>query len=129
MNKIWMPQGRSILLQQKDEDMLKVVPSLITKIDNIYLAEEASILIYCDKDGNKHQMDVEEGDIIVTFYETSFPNKVVKVSSPEWVENINVYNQNEQKRKEAWAKTQKKLMESANAPETPEVCGDACINN
>lgn len=37
-------------------------------------------------------IEAKKGDIVLTFYEELFPNKVVVITSEKWLENINTYN-------------------------------------
>lgn len=37
-------------------------------------------------------IQAKKGDIVLTFYEDLFPNKVIVITSEKWVENINTYN-------------------------------------
>lgn len=37
-------------------------------------------------------IEAKRGDIVLTFYEDLFPNKVVVITSEKWLENVNTYN-------------------------------------
>lgn len=43
----------------------------------------------------KKEIDVEKGDLIITFYNRKFPNRIVVVKNAEWFENIKVYREKE----------------------------------
>lgn len=72
-------------------------------ISRIYLAKEPMHVVY-ESGEYKKEIDVEEGDLIIVFYENAFKNRMVVVKNSEWTENLVEYNAEEQKRKEEWAK-------------------------
>lgn len=88
-------------------------------ISRIYLAKEPMHVVY-ESGEYKKEIDVEEGDLIVVFYENAFKNKMIVVKNSEWTENLVEYNAEEQKRKEEWAKKQ------ADCGNTPCCNCDAC---
>lgn len=71
-------------------------------INNIYRAEYDMHVVYGNGE-NREEFDVTTGDIIVVFYETEFPHKVITVKSDKWNENLDAYEAYEQKQKEEWA--------------------------
>lgn len=78
-------------------------------IQRIYLAEEPMHVIYT-AGGYKRELDVEENDLIITFYTDDFENRIISVKSEDWVNNLKSW-----KTKEAEAKL--------SACEVPECCG------
>lgn len=42
------------------------------------------------KSGEK-EIEAKSGDILITFYESAFPNKFVLVRSEEWIKNLDTY--------------------------------------
>lgn len=56
-------------------------------IARIYLAKEPMHIVY-QAGSYKREMDVDTDDIIVTFYTDEFKNRIIKVKSDEWVENL-----------------------------------------
>lgn len=56
-------------------------------IARIYLAKEPMHIVY-QAGLYKREMDVDTDDIIVTFYTDEFKNRIIKVKSDEWVENL-----------------------------------------
>lgn len=57
-------------------------------ISRVYLIAEPTTVVYEGK-----EYETNEGDIVVKFYDSDFPNRVVIVHSPEWKENIDAYNE------------------------------------
>lgn len=71
-------------------------------INNVFYIKEDTKVIY--KKGEENiTLDAKAGDILVSFYENEFPNKVIVVNNKEWQENLTKYEEWEQKRKEEWA--------------------------
>lgn len=63
--------------------------------------------------GNKRvELDAQDGDIVVTFYESAFETPMVVVNSKEWLNNILSYEKREQEQAEAWAKKQAEKQEN-----------------
>lgn len=83
-----------------DEETLDVdiVESKREAISRIYLIDEPGVLSTEDGDTN-----VKSGDIVIRFYESKFPKKVIVVKSKDWKNNLKVYDETLQKEKEQWA--------------------------
>jgi hypothetical protein len=76
-------------------------------INRILLLKEPTHIVYNVRD--KHiELDGQDGDILITFYDSTFETPIVLVNSAEWANNIRKYEYEEQKRKEEWAKAQAK---------------------
>lgn len=71
-------------------------------IDDIYPISEDTKIIY-KKGETDMTVDAKAGDLIIVFYENSYPNKVINVNSDAWKENIRSYDDAIQKAKEDWA--------------------------
>lgn len=71
-------------------------------ISNVVLIDEPTHIVY-NKGEQRVELDAEEGDIVICFYENAYPNKILVVSSKEWAENILAYRKSEQETKEKWA--------------------------
>ena len=85
-------------------------------IQRIYLAKEPMHIVY-QAGSYKKEMDVDTDDIIVTFYTDEFKNRIIKVKSDEWVENLT-----------SWRKAKddvKKMCEAYSECEDPG-CYDEC---
>jgi hypothetical protein len=80
-------------------------------ISNIVAVKEPTHLVY--NRGNKRvELDAQDGDIVVTFYESAFETPMVVVNSKEWLNNILSYEKREQEQAEAWAKKQAEKQEN-----------------
>lgn len=75
-------------------------------IERIVRIDEPMHIVY-NKNDKRIELDAEEGDILIIFYESYFPQPMILVHSKEWAENILSYREAEQKRKEEWAKAKK----------------------
>lgn len=85
-------------------------------VNNVFFLKEDTTVIY-SKNGESKTINAKAGDIVVSFYEEKFPNKIIVVNNNEWKENIEAYDAWEQKRKEEWAK---------NHSENPNCCECDC---
>lgn len=47
----------------------------------------------CNVKTTNGYIEAKKGDIAISFYEEHFPNKIVVVTSKEWLENIDTYNE------------------------------------
>lgn len=83
-----------------DEDTfdIDIVESQREGIGRIYLVDEPGILTTDDGDVN-----IKSGDIVIRFYESKFPKKVIVVKSKDWKNNLKEYNDTIQKEREEWA--------------------------
>ena len=83
------------------------VPAFIepsrSAINSVYLLKEDTHIVY-DRSNKHYELDGKAGDILVTFYDTMFVVPMILVHSQEWADNITNYEDEEQKRKEEWAK-------------------------
>ena len=52
------------------------------------------------------EKDAKAGDIVMTFYEKDYPNKMIVIRSDEWNENLAAYDVKVQALKEKWANEQ-----------------------
>lgn len=53
----------------------------------------------CIVKNKTEQKEAKAGDIVVVFYEESFPHKFVVISSEEWKENIEKYEEHQNENK------------------------------
>ena len=56
-------------------------------IQRIYLAKEPMHIVY-NAGEYKRELDVEENDLIITFYTDDFENRIISVKSEDWVNNL-----------------------------------------
>lgn len=87
-------------------------------ISNIYFLKEDTTVVY-ERGEIKETIDAKAGDIIVSFYEEDFPNKVIVVNNDKWKENFIAYEEEQQKLKEKWAKEK--------AEKNCCDCGECCV--
>lgn len=71
-------------------------------ITSIFLIKEPMHIVLTEGEYKK-EVDAKANSLVIKFYASEFKNKFVLVDDPEWLENINEYNEREQKMKEAWA--------------------------
>lgn len=55
-------------------------------------APEDMKLVYVKENGENETLDIKKGQMIIRFYESYFPHRVIVVDSNEWLENITEYN-------------------------------------
>lgn len=77
---------------------IDVLPSKREAISRIYLIDEPGV--FTTEDGD---INVKSGDIVIRFYESNFPKKVIVVKSKDWKNNLKTYDEIIQKEKEEWA--------------------------
>lgn len=66
---------------------------------------------------NKHyETDAKKGDVVIIFYDQDFPKPIIAVSSEDWVNNINKYN-------EVMAERRNNCMKTCKCEDCP-TCGD-----
>lgn len=99
-----------------DTNEIDSISSSREAISRLYLIKEDMHIIY-GKGDNRKEFDVHKDDIVIVFYENKFKNGIVVAHSPEWVENLKAYEEEEQKIKEEWAK---------NKCEDSTPCTDGC---
>lgn len=111
MNTLYITTSGQVLLDENN----KVSPKYRDRnsVDDVYYLDNDTKIVY-----KKGETDVElegkAGDIVVTFYESKFPNRVVIVRNEEWSENLKTYKEIEEKEKAEWA------------AKKPADCGDSC---
>jgi len=83
-------------------------------IDRVARITEPTHIIYTRLGEEKRfELDAEPDDILVIFYENTFPTPIILVHSKEWAENIKAYEAREQAEKEAWAKNKLELAQTS----------------
>lgn len=73
-----------------------------TAINRVVRITEPVHIVY-NKNDKRIELDAEEGDLLVEFYEGAFPNPILLIHSKEWNENLEKYDEIQQKAKEAWS--------------------------
>lgn len=78
-------------------------------ISRIWIAEEPMTVVV-KKYGKEYELQAKKGDIIISFYEDTFPNPAIVVKNKDWVKNIETY---EKKQAEYEAKRKAECNECA----------------
>lgn len=73
-----------------------IYPYAREAINGIFLAKEEMKLRNTKRDGSVQEIDVKPGDILIKFYENTFPNNWIVVNSKEWKENIEAYDKKQE---------------------------------
>lgn len=121
MNTIYITDTGRVMLDENNNPH----PFLCTRnaVDAVYCLEQDTKIIY--KKGDKESvLNAKAGNIVLTFYENTFPNGVIVVDSNEWKENIEAYKAKEQEMKEKWAA--KNLAECGQCPDSAECATSPC---
>jgi hypothetical protein len=109
------------LIYNPTDDTISAMPSSREAIRGIYVVNEPMQLVVNMKDAEGKDInftrDVVPGDIIIRFWETAFPNRVIVINSKEWMENL-----------DAFAKYLKKRDEQNKCANCVKGCCDACIS-
>ena len=71
-------------------------------INDLYLAKEPMHVVYGSGEYNR-SFDVEEGDIIITFYTDDFTNRIIVVKNDEWKANLLEKEKKDEEEKLRWA--------------------------
>lgn len=104
MKTLYITRGNNIVVDNETNTANRLNEDR-SAINAIYLVKEPMHVVYGFGENHTEQ-DVEEGDIIVVFYDNTFKNQLVVVKNNErWVENIKEYNKEMQAEKERWAKS------------------------
>lgn len=104
MKTLYISRGSNIIIDTENNTANRT-EACRQGIDNLFLAEEPMHVVYGYGEFQK-ECDVEKGDIIVTFYNDSFKNRMIIVKNEEWVENLVEAKKAEQEEKERWAAIQ-----------------------
>ena len=100
MNTLYISRTGRIMLDENNNP--KPFDRSRASIDDIFFIKEDTKVVF-DRGEYKAELEAKAGDIVVTFYEEQFPNRVIVVNSEQWKENLETYEAWEQKRKEEWA--------------------------
>lgn len=117
MKTVYLTRSSNIVVDKENNDIYSL-NNVRQSINNIFLVKEPMHIIYGERFSSdekyKKEFDVEKGDLIVTFYESNFPNKIIVIKNKDWVENITTYEEKLQKEKELWAANSSKDCEACN---------------
>lgn len=90
MNKLVMGDYGDPIIYNPADDTISAMPCSREGIRSIHVIDEPMQLVVKGKNTD-FVKDVVPGDIIVRFWETVFPNKVIVINSAEWSENLNAF--------------------------------------
>lgn len=113
MNTLYISRTGRIMLDENNSP--KPFDRSRGSVDDVFFIKEDTKIVF-ERGETKSELEAKAGDIVVTFYEEQFPNKVIVVNNEQWKENLETYEAWEQKRNEEWAKKN-------DAP-----CCDCCEN-
>lgn len=100
MNTLYISGTGRIMLDENNNP--KSFNRSRASIDDIFFIKEDTKVVF-DRGEYKAELEAKAGDIVVTFYEEQFPNRVIVVNNEQWKENLEAYKVWEQKQKEEWA--------------------------
>lgn len=101
MKTLYLTENNNIVIDTDNNSADRINRARLA-INDAFIIKEPMHVVY-GFDGNKKEMDADKGDIVITFYEDSFPNKVIVIKNDQWVENLLEYEKKEQEEKERWA--------------------------
>ena len=100
MNTLYISRTGRIMLDENNNP--KPFDCSRSSIDNVFFVKEDTKVVF-DRGETKSELEAKAGDIVVTFYEKQFPNKVIVVNNEQWKENLEAYEAWEQDAKLKWA--------------------------
>lgn len=101
MNTLYITNTGTVMLDENNKPgSFESTREGISRI--FYLKEDTKI--YVNREGQEQELDAKAGDLVISFYESEFPHKIIVINSDEWKENLEAYEAAMQKRKEEWAK-------------------------
>jgi hypothetical protein len=100
MNTLYITRSGRILLDENNTP--KSFDRSRSSIDDVFFIKEDTKVVF-ERGEYKAELDAKAGDIVVTFYEEHFPNRVIVVNNEQWKENLETYEAWEQIQKEEWA--------------------------
>lgn len=114
MKTLHISQEGSVVFDN-EENKLYPIYSTPDRISKMYLIKEPMNVAWSN-DGEYYTKSAEAGDLVIMFYTEAYKNRIVVVKCPEWTENINLYEEEEQKRKLEWAAAQDKESDAKCVP-------------
>ena len=102
MKKLFVTNNGAIAFDTESQEVSTRSTEIISA-RAVYLMKEDTQVIY-QVGTKKQEVYAEAGDIVVVFYnKDDFKYQIVVAKSAQWADNIDAYNEAEQKRKEEWA--------------------------
>ena len=98
MKTLYLASNGANICIDDEQKTAEWIDSQRESIQRIYLAKEPMHVVYTA--GNyKRELDVEENDLIITFYTDDFENRIVSVKSEDWVNNLKKYRAKQEEAK------------------------------
>ena len=117
MNTLYISRTGRIMLDENNNPL--PFDRSRSSIDDVYFIKEDTKIVF-NRGEDKSELEAKAGDIVITFYEEKFPNRVIVISSEQWKENLEAYEAYEQQVKEEWAK------KKSESDLQPGECCDCC---
>lgn len=108
MKTLYLTDNGSNIFVNPETNECGRIESQRESINRLYLIDEPMHVTF-QAGEYKKEFDVVPNDIVVVFYSGvtgGFKHRIIVAKSEEWVENLRIYNEEEQKRREEWAKKQ-----------------------
>ena len=119
MKTLYITRGNNIAVDTENNTVERLTCARVA-IDDLFRVKEPMHVVY-QRGEYKRELDVEPGDLIITFYDNEFLHQIIVVKNSDWAETLDAYEKAEEKRKEEWAANElKKLAESCGD------CGCCC---
>jgi len=90
MKKFIITDSGSVCFDPETEE-ISTVNSRREGISRIWIAEEP-MTVAVKKFGKEYELQAKKGDIIISFYDETFPSPAIIVKSKDWVKNIETYD-------------------------------------
>ena len=100
MNTLYISRTGRIMLDENNSP--KPFDRSRSSIDDVFFIKEDTKIVF-ERGETKSELEAKAGDIVVTFYEDEFPNRVIVVDNKQWKENLEAYEAWEQEQKLKWA--------------------------
>ena len=114
MKTLYLASNGANICIDDEQKTAEWIDSAREAIQRIYLAKEPMHVVYTAGD-YKRELDVEENDLIVTFYTDDFENRIINVKNEDWVNNL-----------KNWKTRQAKTKLSACEDSCCDECCDKC---
>lgn len=89
MKKFIIADGGSVCFDPETEE-ISTINSKREGISRIWIAEEP-MTVTVKKFDKDYELQAKKGDIIISFYDDTFPSPAIIVKSKDWVKNIEAY--------------------------------------
>ena len=90
MKTLYLTSNGANICIDDEQNTAEWIDSEREAIQRIYLAKEPMHIVY-NAGEYKRELDVEENDLIITFYTADFENRIISVKSEDWANNLKKY--------------------------------------